>query len=110
MPPINRQHVDAEGRLQGGVLEEIVDENLWVAVPLQFNDHAGVLVGFITNITDALEDFLVDEFGDAPDKLCAVYTKRNFRNDNILTTAFDFFGREASRARAPIRDRFRSKT
>ena len=95
LPAIDRQHVDAEGRFERGVLVEIVDEDLRVAVALEFDDHAGVLVGFIANIADALEDFLVDELGDPLDELCAVHAKRNLRDDNILATALDFLGRQA---------------
>ena len=83
LPSVDRQHVDAEGRFEGGVLVEIVDEDLRVTVSLEFDDHAGILIRFIANITDALEDFFVDQLGDALDELCAVHSKRNFCDDDI---------------------------
>ena len=87
LPLIDRQHVDAEGRLEGGVLVEIVDDDLRIAVALQFNDHAGVLVGFVANITDALKDFLVHQLGDALHELRAVHVIGNLGDDDLLAAA-----------------------
>ena len=109
LPLIDRQHVDAEGRLERGVLVEIVDDDLRIAVALQFDDHAGVFVGFIANIADALEDLLVHELGDALDQLGAIHAKRNLRDDDLLAAALDFFSATPCRARAPIRGRSQNR-
>ena len=85
LPAINRQHVDAERRFERSVLVEIVDQNLRIAVALEFDDHTGAFVRLVTNVADALENFLVDELGDPLDELCAVHAKRNLRDDDIFS-------------------------
>ena len=84
---IDREHVDAEGRLERGVLVEIVDQDLRIAVALQLDDHAGVFVRLIAHVADAGEDFLVHQFGDALDQLGAVHVKRNLGDDDLLAPA-----------------------
>ena len=49
---IDRQHVDAERRFERGVLVEIVDDDLRIAVALEFDDDAGVLVRLVAHVAD----------------------------------------------------------
>ena len=55
--------------LQRGVLVEIVDDDLRVAVALQLDDHARVFVRFVANIADVGEHLFVHQIGDALDQL-----------------------------------------
>ena len=61
-----RQHVDAEGRLQRGVLEEVVEHLHRLRVALQLDDdaHAGA-VRLVAQVADAVELALLDQLGDA---------------------------------------------
>ena len=51
---IDRQHVDAERGFERGVFVEIVDYDLRIPVALEFDDYAGVFVGLVANVADAL--------------------------------------------------------
>ena len=60
------QHVDAEGRLEGRILEEGVGDDVRDGALLKINDHAdAVAVGLIAQVGDALDLLLVHERGDA---------------------------------------------
>jgi hypothetical protein len=65
-PAIDGERVDAEGRLELGVLEEVVDDDLRDGIALEFDDEAAVFSSDSFRIAaDVGEDLLVDEFGDA---------------------------------------------
>src|SRR4029077_11480090 len=67
---IQRQHVDAEARLQRGVAVELVEDNIGLGVALQFDDDAQALaVALVAQIGDTLDQFLADSLGDALDQL-----------------------------------------
>ena len=60
-----RQVVGAEGRLQRGVLIQIVEHDLRNDALLELDDQTdALLVGLIAHIRDALDAFIVDELGD----------------------------------------------
>ena len=71
------------------MLVEIVDQNLRISVALEFDDYAGVFVGLVANVADALKNLLVDELGDTLDQLGAVDAERNLRDDDIFTSTLD---------------------
>ena len=50
---------------QRGVLVEIVDDDLRIAVALQLDDDARVLVRLVAHRGDVGEDLLVHQIGDA---------------------------------------------
>ena len=65
----DRQHDDAERRLQLRVLVEIVEDDLADLAALQVDDDAkAVAIGFVADVGDALEHFLAHQFGDALDQ------------------------------------------
>ena len=58
-------HVDAETRLQGRVLEELIDDDVGEHALLQVHDDADALhVRLVAQVRDALDLALVDEQGD----------------------------------------------
>ena len=93
---VDRQHIHAERGLDGGVLEEIVDDDLWVAITLQLDDHAGVLGALVTHIADAGENFFIHEIGDSFDEFRAVHIVGNLGDDDALASAFSFFDGHAT--------------
>ena len=78
------------------MLVEIVDDDLRVAVTLQIDDNAGVLGALVAHITDAGEDFLGHEFGDAFDQLGAVHIVGNLGDDDALAPALTFLDAHAA--------------
>lgn len=87
---VDGQHVDAEEGFQRGVLVEVVDDDLRVAVALEFDNDAGVLGTFVADIADAWEDFFGDEAGDAFHEFGAVHVEGDLGNNNALAAAFSF--------------------
>ncbi len=81
-------HIHAEGVLQLGVFVKVVQHHLGHFTTLQFNHHphAG-FVGFITNVRDAFDAFLIDVFGNALKKVALIHLIREFVNDDGLTGA-----------------------
>ena len=77
------------------MLVEIVDDDLRVAVALEFNDHAGVLGRLIAHIADTGEDFFSNEFGDAFHQLGAVHIEGDFGDDDRFAAAFSFLNADA---------------
>ena len=60
-----RQVVGAKGRLQRGVLVQVVEHDLWDNTLLELDDQAdALLVGLIAHVRDALDALVVDELGD----------------------------------------------
>ena len=60
-----RQVVGAKGRLQRGVLVQVVEHDLRDDALLEFDDQTDtLLVGLIAHIRDALDALVVDELGD----------------------------------------------
>ena len=88
-PMIDGQHRDGEGRLERGVLVEIVDDDLRHRIALELDDDAGVLVGFVADGGDVGEagGFLIHQLGDALDHGGAVHVVRNLGDDDLLAAA-----------------------
>ena len=60
-----RQHVDAEARLQRRLLEEVVEHHVGVGVALELNDQPRLLVGRgVAQLADAVEVAGPDQLGD----------------------------------------------
>ena len=60
-----RQHVDAEARLQRRLLEEVVEHHVGVGVALELNDELRLLVGRgVAQLADAVEVARPDQLGD----------------------------------------------
>ena len=63
---IERQHVDAEGRLQRRVPEQLVHHHFGRGIALDLDDHAhAVAVRLVAQIGDTLDQLLAHHLGDA---------------------------------------------
>ena len=84
----DRQHDDAEGLLQLGVLVEIVEDDLADLAALQLDDdpHA-VAVGLVADVGDALDGLVADQVGDALDQLRLVDLVGDLADDDLLAIA-----------------------
>ena len=87
---VDGQHVHAEGGLQRGELEELVDDHLRAGVAFQLNLDACFLIGEVAHAGDAGEGLLVDEFGDAFLEHGAVDAVGHLADDDERFAAFVF--------------------
>ena len=95
-PADDREHDDAERRLQLRVLVEVVEDDLANLTSLQVDDDPkAVTIGFVADVGNALENLLSNEFRDALDQPGFVDLIRNGVNDDALS------GRPSSRLRSP---------
>ena len=87
LPVHNSQHDDAEGGLQLGKGEEVVQHDLGRSVPFHIyhNMHA-VAVGMVVDIGDALNALFLHQVGDILNQPCLVHLIGQF-SDNDLGTA-----------------------
>ena len=84
----DRQHDDAERGLQGGVLVEVVEDDLGQLAPLDLDDDPDALpVGFVANVGDPLDLLGVDQVGDALDELGLVDGVGDLGDDDPLPLA-----------------------
>src|SRR6185312_10482979 len=84
-----RHHVDAEGDLQRGLLEQVVQHHVGRGVTAHFDHHAhAILVGLVAQAADALEFLLLDQLGDFFDQPCLVDLIRNFGGDDRFVAVF----------------------
>ena len=61
-----RQHVGAEGLLHGGVLVEVIEDDLRMNVLLQLNDDAhAVAVALVADVGNAVQPLLMHQLGNA---------------------------------------------
>jgi hypothetical protein len=78
----DRQHDDAEARLQRRVLVEVVEHDLGHFAALQLDDDAhAVAVGFIPQVGNALDDLVAHQVGDPLDQVLLVDLIRDLGDD-----------------------------
>src|SRR5690606_15994871 len=88
-----RHQIDAEGILKLRVLEKVVEHDLghFAALELDHEPHA-VFVGLVANIGNALDAFLVDEFGDFfLQRLLVDLIRQRVDHDGLTVAAVDVF-------------------
>ncbi len=87
-----------EALLHGGVLEELVEDDLLLGAALELDDdaHAGA-VGFVTHVGDVVDDLLVGELGDALDEVRFVDLVGDLGDDDRLAAAGDVLGGDLER-------------
>src|SRR5260221_7096423 len=79
------QQDHAEGFLHLRVLEKVVEDQLRFFAALDFDDDAHAFArGFVAHVPDAVDFFVLHQFGDALDELGFVDLIGNFRDDDIL--------------------------
>ena len=72
--PVQRQHDDAEGILQLGVLVQLVQDHIGVGVPAQFDVDAHAFpAGFIRNAGNAFDPLVADQLRHLLDQSGLVY-------------------------------------
>ena len=86
-------HVDTEHGLERRVLVEIVEHDVRHFIALQLNDDAQpILIGLVAQTvrTDAIDDLLAHEIGDALKQACLVDLIREFGDDDLLAATLEF--------------------
>ena len=64
------QHNNAEGVLKLGMLEELVQYYVGIGVVSEFNDHPHAFpVGFVSQVGNAFDLFILDQFRDLLDQV-----------------------------------------
>ncbi len=92
LPVDHRQQDHAEAFLHLGVLEELVEHDLGLAVALQFDHDAhAVAVAFVANVGDVVDDLVVHQLRDALDQARLVDLVRNFGDDDGLAVFVESF-------------------
>ena len=87
---VERQHVDAEARLQRRVAIELVQHDIGHRVALQLDDDAhAVAIAFVAQIGDALDGLVLHQLGDALDHARLVHLIRNLGDDDRLAILAD---------------------
>ena len=79
---VDGQHVDAEGRLELGELEELVDDHLRAGIALEFDFHTGFLVGKVAHARNAGEHLVADQLGDTLLQHRTVHAVRDLADDD----------------------------
>ncbi len=81
-------HIHVEGRLEAGMLVEVVENRLGAGLPLEINHHSdSVPVGFVPQATDAFDLPILYQLGDAGEERGFVYLVRKLRGDNLCFSA-----------------------
>src|SRR5216684_1054732 len=87
------QENHAETFLHGGVLEELVENDLRLGAALQLDDDAhAVAIAFVADVRNVFDVFVVDQLRDALDQPGLVHLIRNFGDDDgllVLRNVFD---------------------
>ena len=87
-----RQRNHAEGRLQGGVLVQIVEHGQGSGVLLELDDDPHTMpVGLVVEVGDALELSFADELGDAGDQGGLVDHVGDLGDDDAFTAVLGLF-------------------
>ena len=83
---IDREHVDRKGTFHRGMHVEVIENDLGVRVPLQFQLDSGIFVGEIPDITDVSDDLILNESRNTFDQFSAVDVERNFADHDLFTS------------------------
>ena len=87
---VDGQEDHGEAFLHLGVLVELVEDDFVLRAALEFDDDAhAVAVGLIADVGDVVDDFFVDELGDALDEVGLVDLVGDLGDDDGLASAGD---------------------
>jgi hypothetical protein len=75
-----------------GLEEELVEDRLGLLAALQLDDDAGVLVGLVAQVADALDRLLGNEFGDLQDEGGPVDVVGDLGDDDLLAPVLHLLG------------------
>ena len=92
---VQRDHVGAEARLQGGEAPELVEHHVGDRVALDLDDDAhAVAIGLVAQIRDALDALLANELRDALDQRRLVDLIGDLADDQRLAVLAQLFDRD----------------
>ncbi len=92
---IQRHHVGAERRLQGGEAIKLVEHNVRHRVAAQFDDNAiAIAIGLVAQRGNAFELLLAHQFADALDHMRLVHLIGDFGDDDGFPIAAQRFKRD----------------
>ena len=90
---VEREEDHAERAFEWCALVELVNDHARDCAAFEFDDDARGLGRFIAKIGDAVDSFLLDQFGDANDEGGAVHIIRDSGDDDLLLAfVLDDFG------------------
>src|SRR5690606_31149586 len=85
---VDRQHIDAEGRLHGRIAEELVQDDIRNRVLAQLDHHPQAMaVRLVADLADALDHLVADNLGDTLEHPGLVDLVGYLRDDNGLALA-----------------------
>ncbi len=85
LPVEHREEDHGEALLHLGVLVELVEHDLRLRAALELDDDAhAVAVALVAHVADVVDDFFVDQLGDALDELGLVDLVGNLGDDDRL--------------------------
>ena len=92
---VQRDHVGAETRLQGGEAPELIEHHVCDRVALDLDDDAhAVAIGLVAQVGDALDALLANEFRDALDQRRLVDLIGDLVDDQRLAILAQLFDRD----------------
>ena len=101
-----RDHVDAEHRLERRLREQVVQHHFGDFAALELDDHAhAVLVGLVAQVGDALDFLVADQLGDALDQARLVHLVGQLGDDDGLAPPTLSMSSKCVRARIDRRPR-----
>ena len=86
---IDREHDHREGAFHRRVFVKIVDDDLWIRVAFQLDNHTCIFIGFIANGANVREHFSIYQLGNAPNQCCAINVVGNFGDNDLFPAAFE---------------------
>ena len=96
-PAGERQHVDAEARLQRRELVELVQHDVGDGIALQLDDDAdAVAIALVAELGNAVDQLLVHHLGDALDQTGLVLLERHLGDDDRLAILADLLDGDAA--------------
>ncbi len=92
---VQRDHVGAEARLQGGEAPELVEHHVGDRVALDLDDDAhAVAIGLVAQVGDALDALLANQLRDALDQRRLVDLVGDLADDQRLAVLAQLFDRD----------------
>src|SRR6266852_9831660 len=93
---IDRQHVDREGAFHRGVHVKVVQDDLGVCVPLEFQFNPGFLVREVPEVANVSNDLFLNETCNPFDQLSAIDVVRYLADDDLFPSILRLFDRGGS--------------
>ena len=93
---VQGKHVIGKGRLQRRETINLVQHNLSLGIPAQFDHDADAMtVGFVTQVRDAFHLLFPNKIGNFLDQGCLIHLIRNFGDDDAVAVTHFNIGNTA---------------